>query len=205
MTDKQAWFLSALGVLNGGVKAEHAARNAATLVRSLTKLENPFCALKGSEIENILRFPRPLSRFPDQSGRYMRENLQKVQLQYERRVALVLRLPVRRPVQQADRGLLLRSAQGRVAREGLLFERRVPVHRDRGVPLGIRGAEFCNAEINAILAAFGIERSVSRPGNSHNNAVVESTNHILKREPVAGGRFGSEEGLRAALFDWANW
>lgn len=82
MTDKQAWFLLALGVLNGGVKAEHAARNAATLVRSLTKLENPFCALKGSEIEDILRFPRPLSRFPNQSGRYMRENLQKVQLQY---------------------------------------------------------------------------------------------------------------------------
>lgn len=33
---------------------------------------------------------------------------------------------------------------------------------------------------------------------------AESTNHILKRELVAGGRFGSEEELRAALFDWAN-
>ena len=51
----------------------------------------------------------------------------------------------------------------------------------------------------------GIERSVSRLGNPHDNAVVESTNHILKREIVAGRRFGSEEGLRIALFDWANW
>lgn len=68
-----------------------------------------------------------------------------------------------------------------------------------------RGAEFCNAEIDALLTAFGIERSVSRPGNPHDNAVVESTNHILKRELVAGRRFGSEEELRAALFDWANW
>ena len=51
----------------------------------------------------------------------------------------------------------------------------------------------------------GIERSVSRLGNPHDNAVVESTNHILKREIVAGRRFGSEEGLRIAPFDWANW
>ena len=68
-----------------------------------------------------------------------------------------------------------------------------------------RGPEFCNAEIDAIPADFGIARSVSRPGNPHDNAVVESTSHILKRELVAGGRFGSEEELRAALFDWVNW
>lgn len=68
-----------------------------------------------------------------------------------------------------------------------------------------RGAEFRDAEIDAILTAFGIDRSVSRPGNPHDNAVVESTNHILKRELVAGRRFASEEELRAALFDWVNW
>ena len=68
-----------------------------------------------------------------------------------------------------------------------------------------RGPEFCNAEIDAIPADFGIARSVSRPGNPHDNAVVESTSHILKRELVAGGRFGSEEELCAALFDWVNW
>ena len=68
-----------------------------------------------------------------------------------------------------------------------------------------RGAEFCNAEIDAILTAFGIDRSVSRPGNPHDNTVVESTNHILKRELATGRRLGSEEEPRAAPFDWADW
>lgn len=66
----------------------------------------------------------------------------------------------------------------------------------------VRGAEFRDAEINTILAAFGIERSVSMPGNPYDNAVVESTNHILKRGHVADRRFGFEEELRTAPFDW---
>ena len=68
-----------------------------------------------------------------------------------------------------------------------------------------RGAGLCDAEIDAILTAFGIDRSVSRPGSPHDDAVVESTSRILERELVAGGRFASEEELRAALFDWADW
>lgn len=67
------------------------------------------------------------------------------------------------------------------------------------------GSEFCNAEIDALLSAFGIERSVSRPGNPHDNAVVESTNRVLKRELVRGRPFASEEHLRTELFDWVNW
>ena len=68
-----------------------------------------------------------------------------------------------------------------------------------------RGSEFRDAEVGAVLSAFGIERSVSRPGNPHDNAVVESVNHILKRELVRGRRFASEAELRAQLFDWVNW
>ena len=67
-----------------------------------------------------------------------------------------------------------------------------------------RGSEFCNGEMDALLSAFGIERSVSRPGNPHDNAVVESTNRILKRELVRGRAFASEERLRSELFDWVN-
>ena len=67
-----------------------------------------------------------------------------------------------------------------------------------------RGAESRSAEIDALPTVFGIGGSVSGPGDPHDNAVAESTNHVLKRELVAGGRFGSEEELRAALFDWAN-
>ena len=42
-----------------------------------------------------------------------------------------------------------------------------------------------------------MERSVSRPGNPHDNAVVESTNRVLKRELVRGRPFTSEEHLRS--------
>ena len=72
-------------------------------------------------------------------------------------------------------------------------------------PQGIRGSEFCNGEIDALLSAFGIERSVSRPGNPCDNAVVESANRVLKRELVRGRAIASVERLRAELFDWVNW
>ena len=68
-----------------------------------------------------------------------------------------------------------------------------------------RGSEFCNGEIDALLSAFGIERSVSRPGNPYDNAVVESANRMLKRELVRGRAFASEEHLRTELFDWVSW
>ena len=120
-----------------------------------------------------------------------------------RRVALVLRLPARRPVQPGDRGLLPRPAQGRVEREGRLLERRVPDHRVRDVPLGPRGGVPQRRDRRA-PDRLRDRGSASGPGDPHDNAVAGSANHILKRELVAGGRFGSEEELRAALFDWAN-
>lgn len=67
-----------------------------------------------------------------------------------------------------------------------------------------RGPEFCNGDVDALLSAFGIERPVSRPGNPYDNAVVESTNRVLKREPVRGRAFPSEDRLRTELFDWVN-
>ena len=68
-----------------------------------------------------------------------------------------------------------------------------------------RGSEFCNGDVDALLSAFGIERSVSCPGNPYDNAVVESTNRVLKRELVRGRAFPSEDRLRTELFDWVNW
>lgn len=56
-----------------------------------------------------------------------------------------------------------------------------------------------------VLGAFGIRRSVSRPGNPCDNAVVESTNRILKRELVRGRALPSKDRLRTELFDWVNW
>lgn len=98
----------------------------------------------------------------------------------------------------------MRAAKGRAPREGGLLERGVSAHRHRGFH-GDRGSGFCNGEVDALLSAFGIERSVSRPGNPYDNAVVESANRILKRELVRGTTFASEERLRTAPFGWVNW
>ena len=68
-----------------------------------------------------------------------------------------------------------------------------------------RGAESCDAGIDALPTALGIGRSASRPGNPRDDAVAESTSRIPKREPVAGRRLGSEEEPRAAPLDWADW
>lgn len=68
-----------------------------------------------------------------------------------------------------------------------------------------RGSEFRNGDVDALLSAFEIERSVSRPGNPYDNAVVESTNRVLKRELVRGRAFPSEDRLGTELFDWVNW
>jgi transposase InsO family protein len=68
-----------------------------------------------------------------------------------------------------------------------------------------RGSEFDNMSIDAMLAAFGIERSPSRRGNPYDNAVVESTNHILKRELVYRTAFADTEDLRVKLNDYVHW
>ena len=68
-----------------------------------------------------------------------------------------------------------------------------------------RESEFCNGDVDALLSAFGIERSASRPGNPYDDAVVESTNRVLKRELVRGRAFASEERLRTEPFDWVSW
>ena len=41
-------------------------------------------------------------------------------------------------------------------------------------------------------------------GKPYDNAVVESTNRVLKRELVRGRAFPSEDRLRTELFDWVN-
>lgn len=120
-----------------------------------------------------------------------------------RRVALELRLPARRPVQQGGRGLLVRGPQGRLAREGELLEHRVHAHRHRTAQQRPRTR----------VLQHGDRRRPRRPRDRevdlqarhpHDNAVAESTNHVLKRELVSGRAFWSEEELSTAPFGWVN-
>ena len=59
-----------------------------------------------------------------------------------------------------------------------------------------RGSEFDNTRIDELLDVFGIRRSLSRKGNPYDNAVVESTNRLLKKELVYRNSYATIEQLR---------
>lgn len=67
-----------------------------------------------------------------------------------------------------------------------------------------RGSELDNAEIDPMLEAFGIERSLSAKGRPYDNAVDESTDRILKAELVRREAFGTTCELRAKLSNYAH-
>ena len=68
-----------------------------------------------------------------------------------------------------------------------------------------RGSEFDNAKIDELLDVFGIRRSLSRKGNPYDNAVVESTNRLLKKELIYWNHYTSLEQLRSDLNDYVWW
>ena len=68
-----------------------------------------------------------------------------------------------------------------------------------------RGGEFDNTRIDELLRVFGIKRSLSRKGNPYDNAVVESTNRLLKKELVYRNHYTTIERLRRDLNDYVWW
>ena len=62
-----------------------------------------------------------------------------------------------------------------------------------------------NAEIDLMLEAFGVERSLSAKGCPHGNAVDESTNKMLKAELVYRDSFSDLRDLQAKLSDYVHW
>ena len=56
-----------------------------------------------------------------------------------------------------------------------------------------RGSEFDNTRIDELLDVFGIKRSLSRKGNPYDNAVVEPTNRLLKKELVYRNSYATIE------------
>lgn len=76
---------------------------------------------------------------------------------------------------------------------------------DIGVFHTDRGSEFANSGMDELLGAFGIRRSLSRRGNPYDNAVIESTNKILKRELIYRQAFASLDQLRRELNSYVRW
>ena len=68
-----------------------------------------------------------------------------------------------------------------------------------------RGGEFDNTGIDEPLDVFGIKRSLSRKGNPYDNAVVESTNRLLKKELVYRNSYATIEQLRHDPDDCVWW
>ena len=68
-----------------------------------------------------------------------------------------------------------------------------------------RGSEFDNTRIDELLDVFDIKRSLSRKGNPYDNAVVESTNRLLRKEPVYRNHYTTIEQLRRGLGDYVWW
>jgi len=68
-----------------------------------------------------------------------------------------------------------------------------------------RGSEFKNEIVDSIIAAFGMERSLSAKGTPHDNAVAESMYNALKTEMVFGENFDTLDDLELSLFEYVNW
>ncbi|HHX57955.1 MAG TPA: IS3 family transposase [Clostridiales bacterium] len=68
-----------------------------------------------------------------------------------------------------------------------------------------RGSEFKNKQIDEVLTAFNIKRSLSHKGCPYDNAVAEATYKIFKTEFAFNRIFDSLEHLNAQLADFVNW
>lgn len=68
-----------------------------------------------------------------------------------------------------------------------------------------RGSEFDNTRIDELLDVFDIKRSLPRKGNPYDNAVVESTDRLLKKELAYRNHYATIEQLRHDLNDYVWW
>ena len=68
-----------------------------------------------------------------------------------------------------------------------------------------RGGEFTGERIERMLDVFGITRSLSSPGTPYDNAVVESTNRLVKKELIHRNVYTNVEQLRSDVNRYVWW
>ena len=71
----------------------------------------------------------------------------------------------------------------------------VTVHSDQG-------SQYTSHDWSAFLKAQGLEGSMSRRGNCHDNAVAESFFQLLKRERVKRKIYSTRQEARNDIFDY---
>lgn len=85
---------------------------------------------------------------------------------------------------------------GYVADGGLAAKARVQGHRSFG-----SGQPVHEPRLESFLREYGLEGSMSRRGNCHDNAVAESFFQLLKRERLKKKIYTSRDAGRADIFD----
>ena len=68
-----------------------------------------------------------------------------------------------------------------------------------------RGLEFCNKRIKEVLSVFGIRRSLSNKGSLYDNAVIEATNKIIKKEFIYQKKFKNIKQLKLEMSEYVYW
>ncbi|WP_155963364.1 IS3 family transposase [Enterobacter sp. BIDMC 29] len=74
-------------------------------------------------------------------------------------------------------------------------QKQVLVHSDQG-------SQYTSHEWQSFLKSHGLEGSMSRRGNCHDNAVAESFFQLLKRERIKQKIYGTREEARSDIFDY---
>ncbi|TQC76443.1 IS3 family transposase [Pantoea dispersa] len=74
-------------------------------------------------------------------------------------------------------------------------QKQVLVHSDQG-------SQYTSHEWQSFLKSHGLEGSISRRGNCHDNAVAESFFQLLKRERIKKKIYGTREEARSDIFDY---
>ncbi|EOE4561689.1 IS3 family transposase [Enterobacter hormaechei] len=74
-------------------------------------------------------------------------------------------------------------------------QKQVLVHSDQG-------SQYTSHEWQSFMKSHGLEGSMSRRGNCHDNAVAESFFQLLKRERIKKKSYGTREEARSDIFDY---
>ncbi|HFI1904687.1 TPA: IS3 family transposase, partial [Enterobacter roggenkampii] len=74
-------------------------------------------------------------------------------------------------------------------------QKQVLVHSDQG-------SQYTSHEWQSFLKSHGLEGSMSRRGNCHDNAVAESFFQLLKRERIKKRIYGTRDEARSDIFDY---
>jgi len=65
-----------------------------------------------------------------------------------------------------------------------------------------QGRQYTSHEWQSFLKSHGLEDSMNRRGNCHDNAVAERFSQLLKRERINKKNYGTREEARSDIFDY---